>query len=231
MKLVFNPKVVSGKLDENTVYLLDEPGSYLHQAAQEKLCKKLSDISKKHGNVIYCTHSHKLLNPDLVPFNSIYIVGKDKQKRIRVSPLPTAPTNAENIDARQPVFEALQIPALDVTADATKIIAVEGIFDRYAIQLMLTLENNTYVLPGTGASSVVKNIQYLNAYNKQYIAIWDNDDEGIKQRKAATDFFGIHEAKRFDLLPSKPSAKRRMEETRRYRDSWGRCRTSAEKQL
>ena len=43
MKLEFNPKI-NGE-SKNTVYLLDEPGSYLHYTAQEKLCQKLVDVS------------------------------------------------------------------------------------------------------------------------------------------------------------------------------------------
>jgi len=61
MKLEFNPKIVQGNTD-GTIYLLDEPGSYLHASAQSKLCNKLRMLAKTN-KVIYCTHSHYLLNP------------------------------------------------------------------------------------------------------------------------------------------------------------------------
>ena len=80
MKLMYNPKFV-GK-EDRTVFLLDEPGSYLHASAQEALCKKLMEISQINGIVIYCTHSHHMLNPNYVPLNNIMIVSKEKRNLI-----------------------------------------------------------------------------------------------------------------------------------------------------
>jgi len=211
MKLEFNPKVLENAATQ-TIYLLDEPGSYLHQSAQNELCKKIVSISKNYGNVIYCTHSHKLLNPDYIPLNTIYIVEKNKRKRITATPLPQIKTKAENINAFQPIHEALQISSFETIISNQKVIAVEGIYDKYAISLMINLDDSIFILPGTSADSIIKNIQYLNAFNKTYIAIWDNDDEGEKNYKKATKFFGEVEAEKFDLLPNNGSKKRRMEE-------------------
>jgi 5S rRNA maturation endonuclease (ribonuclease M5) len=211
MKLEFNPKVL-GSVASKTVYLLDEPGSYLHQSAQEELCKKLVSISKNYGSVIYCTHSHKLLNPNLIPLNSIYIVEKDTKKKIKATPLPKIQTKVENTNAFQPVLEALQTPAFESSIVNEKVIVVEGIYDKYAVELMVKLDNSIFILPGTSADSIIKNIQYLNGFNKTYIAIWDNDDEGEKSYKRATKFFGEIESEKFDLLPLIGTKKRRMEE-------------------
>ena len=210
MKLEFNPKI-NGE-SKNTVYLLDEPGSYLHYTAQEKLCQKLVDVSKKHGVVIYCTHSHTLLNPDIIPLNSIYIVEKDKSKRIKATPLPQVKTKIENTNAYQPIFEALQINALQMETKMTKFIAVEGIYDKYAIELFTQLNNDIGFFPGTSADSINKNIQLLLAFNKKYVAIWDNDTEGRIHYKRALIFFGEMEHKKMDLLPLGKRLSRRMEE-------------------
>ncbi len=121
-------------------------------------------------------------------------------------------TKIENTNAFQPVLEALQTPAFEAKVGSEKVIAVEGIYDKYAIELMANLDNSTYILPGTSADSIIKNIQYLNAFNKIYIAIWDNDDEGKKNYEKAVKFFGAIESEKFDLLPKLNSNKRRMEE-------------------
>lgn len=210
MKLEFNPKII-GASDARTVYLLDEPGSYLHNAAQEKLCSKLVDISKKHGTVIYCTHSHTLLNPEVIPLNHIHIVEKDKNKKIRVLPIAQVKTKTENNSAFQPIHEALQISAFDYAQNNKPILVVEGIYDKYAIQLMLN-PKDYLILPSTNANSILKNIQFLNGYSKHYIAIWDNDTEGQKYYKEASRYFGEFEAKRFDMLPLLDKHKRRMED-------------------
>lgn len=200
MKVQFNPKIIGNPKD--TLFLLDEPGSYLHSAAQEKLCSKLKDISQKSGIVIYCTHSHHLLNPNVIPFGSILIIEKNKQKQINVTPLPTYKTSGTKILALQPVHEALQVSGFDFIPQNRKVICVEGIYDKCVIELFVSLEDDVVVLAGTNASSIVKNIQFLDAYGHKYIGLWDNDNEGRKHRTNALRSFGkIYEA-RFLLLPS-----------------------------
>lgn len=209
MKLEFNPKIAGES--KNTIYLLDEPGSYLHYTAQEKLCKKLVEISNEHGIVVYCTHSHTLLNPQLIPLNNIYIIEKSKSKKITATPLPQVKTKIENNNAYQPIHEALQVSALNFENSNNKILAVEGIYDRYSIEMFVEI-NDISILPGTSADSIKKNIQYLNAFNKQYIAIWDNDEEGREHYKKALKFFGETEGEKFDLLPTRSGKDRRMED-------------------
>ena len=75
MKIKYNPKSTGSNND--IIYLLDEPGSYLHSVAQERLCHMIKNISNKDGKVIYCTHTHHLLDPKYIPTKFIYIVQKD----------------------------------------------------------------------------------------------------------------------------------------------------------
>ncbi len=56
---------------------MDEPGSYLHVTMQKELCKKLAQLSKEN-HIIYCTHSHNLLLPEVVNLANIYVCYKDK---------------------------------------------------------------------------------------------------------------------------------------------------------
>ena len=73
MKLKFNPKYTQNP--ENAIYLLDEPGSYLHSSAQTELLKKLCDIGK-NNTIVYCTHSQYLLDPDVINIGWIKICSK-----------------------------------------------------------------------------------------------------------------------------------------------------------
>jgi len=210
MKLEFNPRVLDER-ENSTIYLLDEPGSYLHNSAQEKLCSKLVSISKKHGTVIYCTHSHMLLNPKHIPLNSIYIVQKTKNKKIIAQPISEVKTRNENTYAFQPIHEALQLPALNTSIKKDKAIVVEGIYDKYVIELLIDTSNYS-IIPSTSANAIVKNIQYLIGFGIDYIALWDNDKEGRKEYNNAKEIFGAYESKKFDLLPLQDKDKRRMEE-------------------
>jgi predicted ATP-dependent endonuclease of OLD family len=210
MKLEFNPKIVGNAKD--TIFLLDEPGSYLHSTAQEKLCKKIKGISENDGNVIYCTHSHHLLHPEVIKLNQIYIVEKSRNKNITATPLTKMTMLRETVNAYQPLFDALHIPAFDDFYTKNKIILVEGIYDRYVIFMFCTLENSIQILPGTSADSIVKNLQIVIGFSKKYLAIWDNDEEGREKYQRACKIFGEHEAKYFTMLPLDGRKKRKMEQ-------------------
>jgi predicted ATP-dependent endonuclease of OLD family len=209
MKLEFNAKIIGNTKD--TIFLLDEPGSYLHSTAQEKLCKKIKDISEKEGNVIYCTHSHHLLNPDIIRLNQIYIVEKKNDKNITATPVTKMKMSREIIHAYQPILDALQVPAYNTLFTNDKIIFVEGIYDRYIIYMFCDIEQDINIIPGTSADSILKNIQLSIGFSKKYIAIWDNDEEGNEKYQKACKFFGGHESQFFDKLPLGSKRKRRME--------------------
>lgn len=209
MKLQFNPKVVGGN---KTIYLLDEPGSYLHSSAQEKLCAKIKEISETQGFVIYCTHSHHLLNPANIPLNSVYIVEKEKDKNVKITPLPLFKTKSEKTNALQPILEALHIPAFDFFDSANPVVLLEGMHDKYALELFTSLDFPFNIFPGVSADSILKTIQLMIAYARVYVAIWDNDKEGRETLEKGKKLFGEKEAEKFDLLPSNNPKKTRMEE-------------------
>ena len=108
MKLEFNPKV-RDLHDKDTIYLLDEPGSYLHAGAQSKLCKKLFKLSKEN-KVIYCTHSHYLLDPEVIPISNVKISEKDSDGNIGLKSIYDFQGNLDKMrSAFQPLMDALQI--------------------------------------------------------------------------------------------------------------------------
>ena len=209
MKTQFNPKVF-GNI-EDTIFLLDEPGSYLHSSAQEKLCSQLSEISKKYGIVIYCTHSHHLLNPDTIPIKNILIVEKTNRKKITTIPLPTYRTKSGKTAALQPIFESLNIPVYEVYSNDSIIIMTEGINDKFAIELFTNMPENYKILPGTSADSILKNIPHMIAYDKKFISLWDNDAEGQLNKKRASSLFYLND-KHLKILPLEGREKRRMDE-------------------
>jgi hypothetical protein len=205
MKLEFNPKVVAAS-DVAAIYVLDEPGSYLHAVAQERLCKKLRQLSSEN-KVVYCTHSHHLLNPEVIPLNTIRIAEKDANGAVTLQPIHEHKGSVlANRSAYQPVMDALQIRpfAVDVSADKV-VLLVEGIIDDYLFD-MFRGDADYRCLPAVGAPSMIYYISLLIAWRVPYKALWDNDDEGRKQRDKAEKHFGSVEAARhFALLPRKTS--------------------------
>lgn len=209
MKTQFNPKI-AGKV-EDTIFLLDEPGSYLHSSAQDKLSAKLKEISQNFGIVIYCTHSHHLLNPSEIPLKNIFIVEKSRSKSISLIEIDRYKSRSEKINALQPVYEALELPLVEFFSDPLRLLLVEGINDKYILEMLVDNSIGFRILPGTSADSILKNIPYMIAYDKKFFCLWDNDEEGLLNQKRARKNFGIDEALLL-VLPLENRLKRRMED-------------------
>ncbi len=201
MKLEFNPKKRSS-YDRDTIYLLDEPGSYLHSSAQEKLCEKLVRLSRSN-KVIYCTHSHHLLNPEIIPLNSIKIAQKGSSGRIDLINFSEYknPKSTKRL-AIQPIIDALQIKPFLMNLDYNKICITEGIYDYYTFEMYKEIQQNIDVkfMPSTGADSIKYFISIAIAWQLNYVALWDKDIEGITHLRKAEKFFGANQAKRFLTL-------------------------------
>lgn len=198
MKLEFNPKVVSND-GVDAIYLLDEPGSYLHAAAQSKLCKKLKDLSDKNG-VIYCTHSHYLLDPEVIPISSVRIASKNNDFEINLSTIYNYDTDRlDKKNAFQPIYDALQIKPfrLDIGAN-DKVVLTEGIYDFYCYDMLV---DGYRFVPGQNADSINYYIALMVGWAVNFNAIWDNDDEGRKAQARCENKFGEAISSRTHLLP------------------------------
>lgn len=198
MKLEFNPKVISNE-GVDAVYLLDEPGSYLHAAAQTKLCKKLKELSTNNC-VIYCTHSHYLLDPEIIPISSIKIADKEKSS-FNISLLSVYEYNpSSNKNAFQPIYDALSIkPFLSDLYQNDKVIIVEGIYDYYCLNMFLG--GKIKYLPSQNADSIKYYISLMIGWSVSFNALWDNDSEGRSCRKEAIKVFGNELENKMILLP------------------------------
>jgi predicted ATPase len=210
MKLIFNTKS-RNLYDSDTIYLLDEPGSYLHSTAQYRLTKRLKDISKKN-KIIYCTHSPYLLDPQLIPISSIKIVEKSVDGSIELKSAfeSKIKINKKN-SAYQPIYDALDVKPVLLDYDISNIVLVEGIYDFLSFE-MFKDKSTLNFFPCVNADSILNNISYMIFLRKNYLALWDNDKEGIEQMKRAQKYFGDIESKRFILLPiEKGRRKARLE--------------------
>ena len=199
MKLEFNPKISGSEL--NAIYLLDEPGSYLHSFAQTKLCKKLKGLSETH-KVLYCTHSHYLLNPEIIPLNTIHIANKSDDGKVQLINYHNFHSSHNKFPtAFQPVFDALQLQPFPYELTNLKTLLVEGIYDFYAISLFKT-DKKINIIPCKGADSISSFISLLLGFKIDYVALWDNDPEGLLNLGKATTFFGeLEKEKHFFTLP------------------------------
>jgi hypothetical protein len=211
MKLEFNPKLVAG--GDSTVYLLDEPGSYLHAFAQRKLCNKLKQLSVRN-RVIYCTHSQYLLDPEIVPISSVSVADKDGNGVISLVPIFEYKGGAnERRSALQPMWDALQIKPFALDAlDAKMTVIVEGMYDYFALELFRG-GRRVAIMPSVGADSVKFFVSLLIGWRLDFRALWDNDPEGQKKFAEAKELFSETVAdKYFRLLPSTSGRRKIMQD-------------------
>jgi len=177
MKLKFNPKYL--RTQDGAIYLLDEPGSYLHATAQEQLLGKLADISQEN-TILYCTHSQYLLDPDVVNIAKINIARKSKGS---INALPYKSSGfVEDQGALTTLYKALHMKVPYVNSPDLQIIS-EGITEFYLFKLLQKygdklINSKISFVPGSGAKQLSSLISYAVAFSKDYRVLLDSDKEG-----------------------------------------------------
>jgi len=187
MKLKFNPNYK--KTLENSIFLLDEPGSYLHSSAQGELLEELKRVSAKNS-IIYCTHSQFLLNPDIIKLGSIKIAEK-KDSKISLENYGTF-KSPMNKGALTPVYQALQ---LNFASDYLgNLVITEGIVDFYLFKLIQKYTDkiniNIKFIPSFGASQSSILISLALSFSSDFRIFLDNDTAGKDAEKKYVKQFG-----------------------------------------
>ena len=172
MKLKYNPKY---KLfPENAIYLLDEPGSYLHSSAQTELLKKLCDIGK-NNTIIYCTHSQYLLDPEIINIAGIKIVTKT-DGRICLEDYGNC-TVTQSLGAFSALNDALHLKFSFHENILKNCILTEGITDYYFFKMFFNF-NGINIIPGSGCGQLKELIAILISCSDKFVVVLDNDPEG-----------------------------------------------------
>lgn len=199
MKLHFNPQKRYNK-DTDTIYLLDEPGSYLHSTAQKNLLDQLKEISKK-SKVVFTTHSPFLLDPKKIPLKNIQISNKSDVKGIQLNNFSTVPKKLGGKNSPfQIVMHYLEITPMSLNFNKDKLVIVEGIFDYYWFE-MLKEQRDLNFFPSSNADSILFHISYMIADGKNYSVVWDNDIPGNRAFEKAKQVYGDEESEKWCLLP------------------------------
>lgn len=187
IKLKFNPKYKNDQ--EKSLFLLDEPGSYLHSAAQSELLKELKRVSQKN-TIIYCTHSQYLLNPDIVNLGSIRIASKKKSK-VQLFDYGSY-KETKYTGALSPVYQALQINYSPEFKG--KVVITEGVTDFYLFKTIQKhskkIPKDIRFIPGSGASQSSTLISFALSFSDSFRLLLDNDTAGRKASHTYVKSFG-----------------------------------------
>ena len=179
----------------DTLFLLDEPASNLHQSSQKKLLQSLEKIVL-NCNLIYSTHSHHLIDPKWLA--GTYIVRNKAINYESDEDSSTAETNIsatlyKNFVAKYPKEEDYFKPILD-SLDYTPsklemtppIVFTEGKNDYYTLKYMLNVifedKYNLNFYPGAGVDKYEAPFRLYIAWDKKFIALFDSDEGGKKAK-------------------------------------------------
>jgi predicted ATPase len=188
---------------KNTLFLLDEPASNLHQTGQQELLTLLEALTDR-ATVIYSTHSHHLISPKWL--SGAYIV-----KNEAINPDAKAITDVMsvratdikidryfNFAAQYPKQDAHFQPILDVLQyrpssleQIPEIVILEGKFDYYNFAYYAFCKSfklNFY--PGNGAGSLDEIIALYLSWGRKFLVILDADTAGHREKVRYVKEFG-----------------------------------------
>lgn len=189
MRLRFNPKYQEDAT--GAIYLLDEPGSYLHASAQEELLKELEEISNTN-TILYCTHSQHLLDPAVVNIGQARIIAKNEGI---VSLIPFGDVRTRDYQgALTPIFEALHLRSGAFGKRVKKALITEGITEFYLIGMLIeNLDDWSFdeidILPGAGVDQLRDLISFALAFADDFIVLLDSDRPGLAAKRKYEQFF------------------------------------------
>ena len=188
---------------KNTLFLLDEPASNLHQTGQQELLTLLESLTDK-SNVIYSTHSHHLISPKWLA--GAYIVKNeaiDPDAKTLSDVLAVRATDIKvdkyfNFAAQNPGQSTHFQPVLDILEyrpsaleQIDSIVITEGKFDYYNLMYLSRVKKepiNYY--PGIGAGSLASIISLYLAWGRSFIVLLDADKGGKKEKGRYLEDFG-----------------------------------------
>lgn len=180
-------KCFAGIHDEKFLYLIDEPGSYLHNSAQTVLLDALIVLAEKHP-VIYSTHSEFLLDPEKININRTKVVQKEDHA-VRLLSLSNT-TTKKHEGALSTLYNSLRMRTPLETVMNKKVIVTEGITDFYFWKPIFDVA----FLPGFGAGNNKYLISMAIGASKKYIALFDGDTAGNDAKKLYQKIFNINES-------------------------------------
>lgn len=184
VKLKFNPKYREHPND--AIYLLDEPGSYLHSSAQEELLAKLVEISKDN-TILFCTHSQYLLDPETINLSDVRIVSKSDGA---ISITNYGDSGAEkNGGAYSALNDALHLKYGLPLTHLNYCLIVEGVTDWCLMKMFLNL-GSIEIIPGAGCTQLKSLISIAAASSKAFLVLLDKDSEGDKAAEEYSGTFG-----------------------------------------
>lgn len=199
LKVRFSPEFK--RAQSGTIFLLDEPGAYLHSSAQEELLDVLVNISES-STILYATHLPQLLDPTKIRIFDCRVSYRDDWK-IKLDKYGELPSQ-ENVGPLTTLYEALQLKLTGFIHphSSDPFVITEGITDFYAFLMVkehTSIFDNLkfYLIPGSGVTKLQNLISLAIAWSPVYAVIFDKDTEANKAIARYKNDFDEEHAQRY----------------------------------
>lgn len=201
-------------VNRNIVYVLDEPGVFLHINAQKELLSLFDELTENKGQVIYSTHLPTMIDVDNL--QSIRRIEKDEQGNSHI--FNTFYGNGINKTSKEdtlaPLLQAMGCNYGDVNITDQRLnIVTEGPTDKYYLEagmsiLRIPKESRPHIIAAQGASNISNIMAILLGWGCDCVALFDYDKAGIKEYRSMVKSYGdgIGEHLRF-VIDSDTSSK------------------------
>lgn len=178
-----------------TLFLLDEPASNLHQKSQMKLLNIFDRLSQD-CKIIYSTHSHHLINPKHLAGTYVVknkAINYDEEENFDQNETDISATLYKNFVSSYPNEKDHYRPILDAI-DYTpssfelveKIVCLEGKNDYYTLKYFQSVIFKKYsynFYPGASVTKYEDLFRLYTAWDKKFLALFDSDLQGKKEQK------------------------------------------------
>lgn len=178
--------LVNNLEDKNVVFLIDEPGVFLHVDAQKKVLELFDELSREN-QIIYTTHSPFMLDENRIDRIRVMQKNREGYSEIISSVMSEKIAGKSNSETLSPLVSALGMKLyqnLGMDKDKLNVIT-EGFTDAiYLSTMSKILEiNHMKFVPSIGASKVVYLANILWAWGFPFKVLFDWDNAGREGRK------------------------------------------------
>src|SRR3989338_8441725 len=190
--LSFYMRLSARGIDTN-IFLIDEPGLYLHAKAQSDVLKFLEKVSEK-SQIIFSTHSPYLI--DAQRLDRVRLILKDNQTGTKIE---NKIQKGADVETRTPIITAIGHDiSHEFSIAGKKNVLLEGISDYYYLQslkVILPEGLDANLIPCTGATKVPQIASLLIGWDLDFVAVLDNDGEGKRIAKELREKLQVCEDK------------------------------------
>ena len=190
--LSFYMRLSARGIDTN-IFLIDEPGLYLHAKAKSDVLKFLEKVSEK-SQIIFSTHSPYLI--DAQRLDRVRLILKDNQTGTKIE---NKIQKGADVETRTPIITAIGHDiSHEFSIAGKKNVLLEGISDYYYLQslkVILPEGLDANLIPCTGATKVPQIASLLIGWDLDFVAVLDNDGEGKRIAKELREKLQVCEDK------------------------------------